>query len=66
MKIIFAHSQGFCAGVSYAVAIVENALKKYGPPIYVYHEIVHNTFVVNDFRKQIGRASCRERVLRLV
>jgi len=52
MEIILSRSQGFCAGVTYAVAIVENTLKRYGPPLYVYHEIVHNTFVVNDFRDQ--------------
>lgn len=52
MEIFLSRSQGFCAGVTYAVAIVENALKKYGSPLYVYHEIVHNTFVVQDFRRR--------------
>ena len=52
MKIYLANTQGFCAGVSFAIAIVEKALKKYGTPLYIYHEIVHNTYVVNNFRKQ--------------
>ena len=50
MEIFLARAQGFCAGVASAVEIVELALKKYGPPLYVYHEIVHNTYVVEDFR----------------
>lgn len=52
MEIFLSRSQGFCAGVAYAVALVEGALKKCGTPLYVYHEIVHNTHVVNDFRKR--------------
>ncbi|OGX05517.1 MAG: 4-hydroxy-3-methylbut-2-enyl diphosphate reductase [Omnitrophica WOR_2 bacterium GWA2_47_8] len=52
MEIYLARTQGFCAGVASAVDIVEFALGKYGPPLYVYHEIVHNTFVVNDFRNR--------------
>ena len=52
MEIYLARTQGFCAGVASAVDIVELALQKYGAPLYVYHEIVHNTFVVNDFRKR--------------
>lgn len=52
MEIYLAKTQGFCAGVASAVDIVEIALKKYGAPLYVYHEIVHNTYVVNDFRKR--------------
>ena len=50
MEIYLAKTQGFCAGVSFAIDIVEQALRKYGAPLYVYHEIVHNTYVVNDFR----------------
>ena len=50
MEIYLARTQGFCAGVAFAVDIVEMALKRYGPPLYVYHEIVHNTYVVSDFR----------------
>lgn len=50
MEILLAQPRGFCAGVDRAIEIVERALKKYGPPIYVRHEIVHNTFVVNDLK----------------
>jgi 4-hydroxy-3-methylbut-2-enyl diphosphate reductase len=52
MEIYLAKTQGFCAGVASAVDIVELALKKYGAPLYVYHEIVHNTYVVHNFRDQ--------------
>ena len=52
MEIYLAQTQGFCAGVAYAIDIVETALKKYGTPLYVYHEIVHNNFVVDDFRRR--------------
>lgn len=47
-----ARTQGFCAGVASAVEIVEQALQKYGAPLYVFHEIVHNTFVVSDFKNR--------------
>src|SRR5262245_46315026 len=49
MQIYLARTQGFCAGVARAVEIVDQALLKYGAPIYVFHEIVHNTAVVNGF-----------------
>ena len=52
MEIFLARSQGFCAGVASAVDIVNYALEKYGIPLYVYHEIVHNTYVVSDFRQR--------------
>ena len=52
MEIYLAKTQGFCAGVAFAVDIVAQALKKYGAPLYVYHEIVHNTSVVDSFRKE--------------
>lgn len=48
-KVILAQPRGFCAGVEMAVATVERALRKYGPPLYVFHEIVHNRYVVRDF-----------------
>jgi len=48
-KVILAQPRGFCAGVEMAVATVERALKKYGPPLYVFHEIVHNRYVVQEF-----------------
>jgi len=52
MDIYLARTQGFCAGVSYAIQIVERAIEAFGLPIYVYHEIVHNSFVVDDFRRR--------------
>ncbi|MHB1401007.1 MAG: 4-hydroxy-3-methylbut-2-enyl diphosphate reductase [Thiobacillus sp.] len=48
--ILLANPRGFCAGVDRAIAIVESALAKFGAPIYVRHEVVHNTFVVNDLK----------------
>lgn len=50
MNIILAKPRGFCAGVTRAIDIVEKALQKYGPPIYVRHEIVHNKFVVESLK----------------
>jgi len=50
MKILLANPRGFCAGVDRAIEIVELAIKKYGAPVYVRHEIVHNKFVVDDLR----------------
>jgi 4-hydroxy-3-methylbut-2-en-1-yl diphosphate reductase len=50
MRIILAQPRGFCAGVERAIEIVEKALEKYGPPIYVRHEIVHNRHVVERLR----------------
>ncbi len=47
MKIILAQPRGFCAGVNRAIKIVESAIEKYTPPVYVLHEIVHNTYVIN-------------------
>ncbi len=49
-EVLLAEPRGFCAGVDRAIEIVERALAKYGAPIYVRHEIVHNTYVVNDLR----------------
>jgi len=49
-EVLLAEPRGFCAGVDRAIEIVERALKKFGAPIYVRHEIVHNTFVVNDLK----------------
>ncbi len=49
-EILLAEPRGFCAGVDRAIEIVERALLKFGAPIYVRHEIVHNTFVVNDLK----------------
>jgi 4-hydroxy-3-methylbut-2-enyl diphosphate reductase len=50
VDIILAEPRGFCAGVDRAIEIVERALTKFGAPIYVRHEIVHNTYVVNDLK----------------
>ncbi len=50
MKILLANPRGFCAGVDRAIEIVELALKKYGAPVYVRHEIVHNKYVVDDLK----------------
>lgn len=49
-EILLAEPRGFCAGVDRAIEIVERALTKFGAPIYVRHEIVHNTYVVNDLK----------------
>ena len=51
-EILLAEPRGFCAGVDRAIEIVERALAKFGAPIYVRHEIVHNTFVVNDLKSK--------------
>ncbi len=50
--IVLAEPRGFCAGVDRAIEIVERALAKFGAPIYVRHEIVHNTYVVNDLKSK--------------
>ena len=52
MKILLAEPRGFCAGVTTAVQLLEHAVGEFGAPIYVYHEIVHNTWIVENFRKQ--------------
>ena len=50
MKILLASPRGFCAGVNMAIESLELALQAFGAPIYVYHEIVHNQYVVNSFK----------------
>ncbi|HWP40996.1 MAG TPA: 4-hydroxy-3-methylbut-2-enyl diphosphate reductase [Tepidisphaeraceae bacterium] len=52
MRVILANPRGFCAGVNMAIEVVEAVLKLRGPPIYVFHEIVHNRHVVEDFRRR--------------
>jgi len=52
VNILLAEPRGFCAGVDRAIEIVERALQKFGAPIYVRHEIVHNTYVVNDLKSK--------------
>jgi 4-hydroxy-3-methylbut-2-enyl diphosphate reductase len=59
MKILLANPRGFCAGVDRAVQIVEKALERFGRPIYVRHEIVHNKFVV-DRLKEMGAVFVEE------
>ena len=51
-KIYLISPRGFCAGVTRAIDIVDLALKKYGKPVYVKHEIVHNKFVIDDLKKK--------------
>jgi len=52
LKIYLANPRGFCAGVDRAIEIVERAIVKHGPPIYVRHEVVHNKFVVNNLKNK--------------
>ena len=52
LKILLSAPRGFCAGVERAIEIVEKSIKKYGSPVYVRHEIVHNKYVVDDLKKK--------------
>jgi len=52
MKLLVAAPRGFCAGVDRAIEIVEECLKKFGKPVYVRHEIVHNKYVVNELKEK--------------
>ena len=52
ISILVAQPRGFCAGVERAIDIVEAALDKWGPPVYVRHEIVHNKYVVEDLKNK--------------
>ncbi len=52
LTVLLAAPRGFCAGVDRAIQIVELALQKYGPPVYVRHEIVHNKYVVDELRRK--------------
>ena len=52
LKILLSSPRGFCAGVERAIEIVEKSIKKYGVPVYVRHEIVHNKFVVDDLKNK--------------
>ena len=53
INIALANPRGFCAGVERAILIVEEALKKYGAPIYVRNEVVHNSYVINNLKKKV-------------
>jgi 4-hydroxy-3-methylbut-2-enyl diphosphate reductase len=52
LNLLIAAPRGFCAGVDRAIRIVELALERYGAPVYVRHEIVHNKFVVDTLKAQ--------------
>ena len=52
IKIYLASPRGFCAGVDRAIEIVKKSLKKFGSPVYVRHEIVHNKYVVESLKKK--------------
>ena len=52
MEVYLAQPRGFCAGVVRAIEIVERALEKFGPPVYVRHEIVHNKYVVESLKNK--------------
>ena len=52
MNVILANPRGFCAGVNMAIDCVDQVLKSHGPPVYVFHEIVHNKHVVDSFRER--------------
>lgn len=52
MKVLLASPRGFCAGVNMAIESLDLALRAFGSPVYVYHEIVHNKYVVDMFRRQ--------------
>lgn len=52
MRILLANPRGFCAGVNMAIEALEEAIRRFGPAIYVYHEIVHNKYVVDQFTRQ--------------
>ena len=52
INVLLSAPRGFCAGVERAIEIVEKSILKYGAPVYVRHEIVHNKFVVDDLKKK--------------
>jgi 4-hydroxy-3-methylbut-2-enyl diphosphate reductase len=52
MEVVLANPRGFCAGVDRAIIIVEQALERFGAPIYVRHEVVHNKFVVDELKRK--------------
>ena len=52
MEVLLSSPRGFCAGVDRAIEVVEQCLKRFGEPVYVKHEIVHNPYVVSDLEKK--------------
>ncbi|MEX0711687.1 MAG: 4-hydroxy-3-methylbut-2-enyl diphosphate reductase, partial [Pirellulales bacterium] len=52
MRILLAGPRGFCAGVNMAIEALERAVERFGTPLYVLHEIVHNRHVVENFRRR--------------
>ena len=52
INVSLANPRGFCAGVDRAIQIVRLALKKFGPPIYVRHEVVHNKYVIDELKNE--------------
>src|SRR5687768_6473927 len=52
MRIILVRPRGFCAGVNMAIEALDTALERFGPPIYVFHEIVHNKHIVERYRQR--------------
>jgi 4-hydroxy-3-methylbut-2-en-1-yl diphosphate reductase len=55
LRVVLAQPRGFCAGVERAIEIVERALERFGPPVYVRHEIVHNKRVVQALQRKGAR-----------
>lgn len=52
LSVILINPRGFCAGVTRAIEIVNKTIEKFGKPVYVHHEIVHNRFVVEELKKK--------------
>jgi 4-hydroxy-3-methylbut-2-en-1-yl diphosphate reductase len=52
MEILLANPRGFCAGVNMAIDCLDQTIRMFGPNVYVYHEIVHNKYVVDRFTQQ--------------
>ena len=61
LDVYLAGPRGFCAGVERAILMVQEAIKKYGSPVYVRHEIVHNKYVVDDLKSVAGMAKLKSK-----
>ena len=66
LKILLAAPRGFCAGVERAIEIVKKSIDKYGAPVYVRHEIVHNKHVVDGLKKLVQFLSRNLKKLRII